>query len=163
MWNVQTSRCATWLYRVVHIKLSHVDVNVMRLSLGAWWPEEKVSQFLPSCSWSACQMAVKWKMVTGVIRVFDDFSSSAFAAFEVDVLQEGRADPEMCSAKRKTLCRALHPGLWRYYTTLRYTESIQFLWPLNRTFSGLLVRPWISSAVADGTVAVSSWSPRLAL
>ncbi len=45
------------------IKLSPVDV--MRLSLGAWWPEGRssssVSQFLPSCSWSACQMAVWWK------------------------------------------------------------------------------------------------------
>ncbi len=45
------------------IKLSPVDV--MRLSLGAWWPEGRssssVSQFLPSCTWSACQMAVRWK------------------------------------------------------------------------------------------------------
>ncbi len=35
----------------------------LSLSLGAWWPEGRssssVSQFLPSCSWSACQMAVK--------------------------------------------------------------------------------------------------------
>ncbi len=50
------------------------------------------------------------------------------------------------------------PDLWRYCTTLRCTESIHFLWPLNRKFSGLLVRPWISSAVADGTVfAWLSW------
>ncbi len=45
------------------IKLSLA--NVMRLSLGAWWPEGRssssVSQFLPSCSWSACQMAVNRK------------------------------------------------------------------------------------------------------
>ncbi len=33
------------------------------------------------------------KMVTGVIRVLDDFSSSAFAAFEVDVLQRGESRP----------------------------------------------------------------------
>ncbi len=39
-----------------------------------------------------------------------------------------------------------------FHTTLRCTESIHFLWSLNRKFSGLLVRPWISSAVADGTV-----------
>ncbi len=50
--------------------------------------------------------------------------------------REGRADPEMRSAKRTTLCRACSPGLWRYYTTLRCTESIHFLWPLNRKFSG---------------------------
>ncbi len=39
-----------------------------------------------------------------------------------------------------------------FHTTLRCTESVHFLWSLNRKFSGLLVRPWISSAVADGTV-----------
>ncbi len=35
------------------------------LCLGAWWPEGRSSssvfQFLPSCSWSACQMAVNGK------------------------------------------------------------------------------------------------------
>ncbi len=45
------------------IKLSPVDV--MRLSLGAWWPEGRssssVSQFLPSRFWSAYQMAAEWK------------------------------------------------------------------------------------------------------
>ncbi len=45
-----------------------------------------------------------------------------------------------------------------FHTTLRCTESIHFLWSLHRKFSGLLVRPWISSAVADGTVfAWLSW------
>ncbi len=39
-----------------------------------------------------------------------------------------------------------------FHTTLRCTESIHFLWSLSRMFSGLLERPWISSAVADGTV-----------
>ncbi len=37
----------------------------LSLSLGAWWPEGRssssVSQFLPSCSGSACQMEVKLK------------------------------------------------------------------------------------------------------
>ncbi len=59
----------------------------MSLSLGARWPEGRsssyVSQILPSCSGSACQMAVKSKDVIRVICVFDYFSSSAFAAFEV--------------------------------------------------------------------------------
>ncbi len=143
-----------WWVFLQFIKLSPVDV--MRLSLGAWWPEGRssssVSQFLPSCSWSACQMAAEWKDgYRGDLSPWL-FCSSAFAAFEVDVLQRGEADPEMRSAKRTTLCRACSPALWRYCTTLRCTESIHFLWPLNREFSGLLVRPWISSAVADGTV-----------
>ncbi len=34
------------------------------------------------------------------------------------------------------------PDLMSYHTTLRCTESVHFLWPLNRKFSGLLVRPW---------------------
>ncbi len=42
-------------------KLSLVNVMRLSLSVGAWWPEGRssssVSQFLPSCSWSACQMA----------------------------------------------------------------------------------------------------------
>ncbi len=41
------------------------------------------------------------------------------------------------------------PDLRRYHTTLRWSESVHFLWPLIRKFSGLLVRP---SAVADGKV-----------
>ncbi len=67
--------------------------------------------------------------------------------------RERRADPEMRSAKRTTLC-LYSPGLSGYHTTQRCTESIQFLWPLSRKFSGLLVRPWISSAVADNTVSL---------
>ncbi len=50
------------------------------------------------------------------------------------------------------------PDWSRFHTTLRCTESIHFLWPLNRKFPGLLVRSWISSAVADATVfAWLSW------
>ncbi len=70
--------CANRLYRVCthssnaddgewwvlqFIKLSPVDVMI--LSLGAWWPEGRssfsVSQFLPSHFWSACPMAAEWK------------------------------------------------------------------------------------------------------
>ncbi len=46
-------------------------------------------------------------MVTGVSCVLDNFDSFAFAAFEVESCREGRADPEMRSAKRTTLCGAL--------------------------------------------------------
>ncbi len=67
--------------------------------------------------------------------------------------REGRADPEMRSAKCTTLCWALQSWFEELpYHTEMHWESIHFLWPLNRNFSGLLVRPWISSAVADGTV-----------
>ncbi len=64
-----SSRCAknvqTGCTGYVHIKLSPVNVIWQSLSLGAWWSEGRssssVSQFLSSCSWSACQMAVKWR------------------------------------------------------------------------------------------------------
>ncbi len=39
-----------------------------------------------------------------MIRVLDDFSSSAFAAFEVDVLQRGE------SKKKKTLLMMISPS-----------------------------------------------------
>ncbi len=104
--------CANWLYRVStqqqygwwrivnvlqFIKLSPVNVIRPNLSLSAWWPggrsSSQVSQFLPSCSGSACQVAVKWKDGYQGDWVFDYFSSSAFAAFEVDVLQRGESRP----------------------------------------------------------------------
>ncbi len=133
----------------------------MSLSLWAWWPEGRssssVSQFLPSCSGSAYQMAVKWRDVTREIRVLDDFSSSAFAASEVDFLQ--RSQTLRCAQLSAQLSAELFSPDWScFHTTLRCTGSIHFLWPLNRTFSGLLVGPWISSVVADCTVfAWLSW------
>ncbi len=51
------------------------------------------------------------------------------------------------------------PDLSHFHAKLRCTESIHFLWPLNWKFSGFLVRPWISSAVADGTVFACLYSP----
>ncbi len=122
----------------------------MRLRLGAWWPEGRssssVSQFLPTRFWSACPMAVRWK---------DGFRGD----LSPWLLQRGEGRTQRCAQLRARLSAELcSPVLWRYYTTLRCTESIHFLWPLNRKFSGLLVRPWISSAVADGTVfAWLSW------
>ncbi len=60
------------------------------LSLGAdGLREEAPPQSLSFCH-HAPEALARWqwneKMVTGVIRVLDDFYSSAFAAFEVDVL-----------------------------------------------------------------------------
>ncbi len=94
------------------IKLSPVDV--MRLSLGAWWPEDRssssVSQFLPSRFWSALPDGSRVKRwVTGVIWVLDYFCSSAFAAYW------GR-----CPAERggQTLrCAQLSASSWRQEVT----------------------------------------------
>ncbi len=66
----------------------------LSLSLGAWGKKLLLSlSVLPSCYGSACQMAVKEETVTREICVLDDFSSSAFAAFEVDVLQRRERGP----------------------------------------------------------------------
>ncbi len=143
------------------IKLSPVDV--MRLSLGAWWPEGRssssVSQFLPSCSWSACQMAVRWKDgYRGDLSPWL-FLQLCFCSVWGRCPAERGGQTQRCTQLSARLSAELcSPDLWRYCTTLRCTESIHFLWPLNRKFSGLLARPWISSAVVDGTVfAWLSW------
>ncbi len=150
-----------WWMFLQFIKLSPVDV--MRLSLGAWWPEGRssssVSQFLPSCSWSACQMAVRWKDgYRGDLSPWL-FLQLCFCSVWGRCPAERGGQTLRCAQLSARLSAELcSPDLWRYYTTLRCTESIHFLWPLNRKFSGLLVRPWISSAVADGTVfAWLSW------
>ncbi len=66
-----------------------------------------------------------------------DFISSAFAAFEVDVLQIG--DSLRCAQLSAQLSAELCSPDWgRFHITLRCTESIHFL---NITFSGLLLRP----------------------
>ncbi len=135
------------------IKLSPVDV--MRLSLGAWWPEGRssssVSQFLPSCSWSACQMAAEWKDgYRGDLSPWL-FLQLCFCSVWGRCPAERGGQTQRCAQLSARLSAELcSPDLWRYCTTLRCTESIHFLWPLNRKFSELLVRPWISSAVADG-------------
>ncbi len=95
-----------------------------------------VFQSLPSCSWSACQMAVNRKDGYGVSWIFEDFSSSAFTAFDVDVLQRGESRPWDAQLSARLSVELCSPGLWHYYTTLRCTESEHFLWPLNRKFSG---------------------------
>ncbi len=60
--------------------------------------------------------------------------------------RERRADPEMRTSAQ--LSAELCSPDWRHFhTTLRCTESVHFLWPLNRKFSGLLVRPWMISSL----------------
>ncbi len=58
--------------------------------------EEETPKSLRFCH-QAAEALTRWqqseKTVTGVIWVFDDFDSSASAAFEVDVLQRGESRP----------------------------------------------------------------------
>ncbi len=100
------------------------------MSLIAWGKKLllSLSVFLPSCSGSAYQMAVNWR---------DGY--------------QGDLSPwwfwQLCFCSVWGRCPAE-----RGEQTLRCAQlsaQVHFLWPLNRKFSGLLVRPWISSAVAD--------------
>ncbi len=58
--------------------------------------EEAPPQSLSFCH-HAPEALARWQLneetVTGMIRVLDDFSSSACAVFEVDVLQRGKNRP----------------------------------------------------------------------
>ncbi len=137
-------------------KWSHDDVR------GWVWVKESdgLGEETPPKSLSFCHQAAealtRWqqseKTVTRVIWVFDDFDSSASAAFEVDVPAERGEQTLRCAQLSAQLSARLCSLHWScFHTTLRCTESIYFLWSLNRKFSRLLVRPWISSAVADGT------------
>ncbi len=143
--NVQTAwrMCKHGCTGYVHIKLSHV--NVMRpslsLSLGAWWPEGRssssVSQFLPSCSWSACQMAVKWKDgYRGDLSPWWFLQLCFCSVWGRCPAERGEQTLRCAQLSARLSAELCSPGLWHYYTTLRCTESIHFLWPLNRKFSG---------------------------
>ncbi len=135
----------------------------MRLSLGAWWPEGRssssVSQFLPTRFWSACPMAVRWKDgYQGDLSPWLFLQLCLCSVWGRCPAERGGQTQRCAQLSARLSAELCSPDLWRYCTTLRCTESVHFLWPLNRKFSGLLVRPWISSAVADGTVfAWLSW------
>ncbi len=59
-----------------------------------------------------------------MICVLDYFSSSAFAAFEVDVLQRGKSRPMRCAPLSAQLSAELcSPDLRRYHTTLSCTMA----------------------------------------
>ncbi len=123
-----------WWVFLQFIKLSPVDVMI--LSLGAWWPEDRssssVSQFLPSRSWGACQMAVRWKDgYRGDLSPWL-FLQLCFCSVWGRCPAERGGQTQRCAQLSARLSAELcSPDLWRYCTTLRCTESIHFLWPLN--------------------------------
>ncbi len=67
--------------------------------------------------------------------------------------REGRADPEMRSAKRTTLCRALQSWFVAllYHTEMHWVNT-PFYGPWIESLQDCWWDPDISSAVADGTV-----------
>ncbi len=97
----------------------------MRLSLGAWWPEGRssssVSQFLPSCSWSTCQMAVWWKDgYRGDLSPWL-FLQLCFCSVWGRCPAERGGQTLRCAQLSARLSAELcSPDLWRYYTILRW-------------------------------------------
>ncbi len=118
--------------------------------LGEETPPE--SQFLPSGCGSAYQMAAEWKD-----SYQDDLSLWWFwqlcfcSVWGRCPAERGEQTQRYAQLSAQLSARPCSLDWSCFHTTLRYTESIHYLWSLNRKFSGLLVRPWISSAVADGT------------
>ncbi len=132
----------------------------MRLSLGAWWPEGRssssISQYLPSCSWSACQMAVRWKDgYRGDLSPWL-FLQLCFCSVWGRCPAERGGQTQRCAQLSARLSAELcSPDLWRYCTTLRCTESIHFLWPWIESFQDcwwdpefLSCRRWYSLCLA---------------
>ncbi len=72
-------------------------------------------------------MAAEWiGQFPGWFESLVILTALAFAAFEVDVLQRGRADPEMHSAKRTTLCKPCSLDWSCFHTTLRALSQYTF-------------------------------------
>ncbi len=123
------------------IKWSDVDVMRLSLCLGAWWPgggsSSSVSQFLPSCSGSACQMAVKWRDgYRGDLSPWL-FWPLCFCSVWGRCPAEREEQTLRCAQLSARLSAGIcSPDLWRYYNTLRcqYTyygpwiESFQDCW-----------------------------------
>ncbi len=154
-YEVETNECEYWLW--VINKWSHDDVKRLSLSSGAWWPGGRssswVSQFLPSGSRSAYQMAAKWKdSYQGDLSPWWFWQLCFCSVWGRCPAERGEQTLRYAQLSAQLSARLCSLDWSCFHTTLRYTESIHFLWSLNKKFSGLLVRPWISSAVADGTV-----------
>ncbi len=80
-------------------------------------------------------MAAEWKRVTGVIWVLDYFTALLLLQrLRSMSCREGRAEPEMRSAKRTTLCRALQSC----FVALLYHTEMHWV-------STLFYGPWIES------------------
>ncbi len=97
----------------------------MRLSLGAWWPEGRssssVSQFLPSCSWSACQMAVKWRdCYRGELSPWWFLQLCFYSVWGRWPAERGEQTLRCVQLNARLSAELCIPGLWHYYTTLWY-------------------------------------------
>ncbi len=139
--NVQTWLCRVCTHSIESCKCYLTEFEFRSLSLGAWWPEGRssfsVSQFLPSCSWSACQMEVKWKDgYRGDLSPWWFLQLCFCSVWGRCSAERGEQTLRCAQLSARLSAELCSPDLWCYYTTLRCTQSIHFLWPLKRKFSG---------------------------
>ncbi len=135
--------------------------EVMMMLRGWVWVQESdglgeettpKSLSLPSGSGSAYQMAAKWKdSYQGDLSLWWFWQLCFCSVWGRCPAERGEQTLRCAQLSAQLSARPCSPDWSCFHTTLRCTLSIHFLWSL-RKFSGLMVRPWISSAVADGTV-----------
>ncbi len=118
-----------FLFFLQLIKLSPVDV--MRLSLGAWWPEGRssssVSQFLPSRFWSACQMAVWWKDgYRGDLSPWLFFQLCFCSVWGRCPAERGGQTQRCAQLSARLSAELCSPDLWRYcnHTEMHWVNTL---------------------------------------
>ncbi len=105
---------------------------------------------------SVCQMAVEWKDgYRGDLSPWWFWQLCFCSVWGRCPAERGEQTLRCAQLSTQLSAELCSPGLTRFHTTLRCTESVHFLWPLNRKFSRLLVRTWISSAVADDSLCLA--------
>ncbi len=112
----------------------------LSLSVGAWWPEGRssssVSQFLPSCYGSACQMAVERKDgFQGDLSPWWFWQLCFCSVWGRCPAERGEQTLRCAQLSARLSAELCSPDLWRYYTTLSqykfygpWIESFQDSW-----------------------------------
>ncbi len=93
------------------------------LCLGAWWPEGKSSssvfQSLPSCSWSACQMAVNRKDgYRGGLSLWGFLQLCFCSVWGRCAAERGEQTLRCAQLSARLSVELCSPGLRNYHTTL---------------------------------------------
>ncbi len=97
------------------------------LCLGAWWPEGRSSssvfQSLPSCSWSACQMAVNRKDgYRGGLSLWGFLQLCFCSVWGRWPAERGEQTLRCAQLSARLSLELCSPGLRNYHTTLRCTQ-----------------------------------------
>ncbi len=118
----------------------------------AWGKKLLLSlQFLPSCSWSACQMAVNRKDgYRGDLSLWGFLQLSFYSVWGRCPAERGEQTLRCALLSAQYSAELCSPGLRNYHTTLRCTESIHFhvFRIAGETLNFLSCRRWYSLCLA---------------